>query len=156
MCFWPRTSKAREPRHSLDSVAGEKTVMTIKKACQSEKYQKLSTTPQEIRLVTIEPPSLDSAMRVTLRTVPHAEMKGRYFCLSYAWGSSKDRMPILVNGRKHRVTCNLYSLLRRLQLLPQSKDIWIDALCINQDDLVEKASQVSVMYSLSMSLHDQI
>lgn len=108
-------------------------------------YEQLIPADQEIRLVTIVPSSLDPAVRVNLRTVSHAQVKGKYCCLSYAWGSDNDPMPIMINGHRRLVHCNLYSLLRRLRGSKRNKDVWIDAICIDQEDVEEKASQVSVM-----------
>lgn len=108
-------------------------------------YEILRPAEQEIRLVTIVESSLDPAVRVTLRTVPHALVKGKYHCLSYAWGSSSEPMPIMINGHRRLVHCNLYSLLRRLRASKRNNDVWIDALCIDQDDVEEKAYQVSIM-----------
>ncbi|CZT19403.1 uncharacterized protein RCC_05253 [Ramularia collo-cygni] len=118
------------------------------KTIPSAIYTPLNAAEQEIRLITIAPSSLDSAVRVTLRTVPHALVKGKYHCLSYAWGNNDDPMPIMINGHRSLVRCNLYSLIRRLRASKRATDIWIDALCINQDDKEEKASQVYIMQAI--------
>lgn len=110
-----------------------------KSAC----YEQLGA--QEIRLASIVPSSLDSAVRVRLETVPHASVRGRYCCLSYAWGNTRDRMPIMINEARYLVGCNLYSLLRRLRGSKRNENVWIDAICINQDNAEEKAMQVAIM-----------
>ncbi|KAK3356050.1 heterokaryon incompatibility protein-domain-containing protein [Neurospora tetraspora] len=45
------------------------------------------------------------------------------------------------------VTYNCYSALRRLAYLPVHSDraVWIDSICINQDDIQERNSQVALM-----------
>lgn len=106
--------------------------------------------PGEIRLVSIVPSSLDPAVRVTLRTVPHASVKGNYYCLSYAWGDIEDQMPIKINGVRSVVRCNLYALLRRLRASKRNQDFWIDAICIDQHDLSEKENQVGFMWVSSV------
>ena len=44
------------------------------------------------------------------------------------------------------VTYNCYSALRRLRNSTTPRRIWIDAICINQDDVQERNSQISLMY----------
>ncbi|KAM7214467.1 Heterokaryon incompatibility protein (HET) domain containing protein [Rhypophila decipiens] len=96
-----------------------------------------------------------------------------YKALSYVWGddSEANKRPILVNNAQVRVTLNLTLALRRLRAhhtkdlqnnikntsnskthSANSKDasdeplvIWVDAVCINQSDNDERASQVPLM-----------
>ena len=44
------------------------------------------------------------------------------------------------------VTYSCYSALRRLRNSTTPRRIWIDAICINQDDVQERNSQISLMY----------
>lgn len=70
----------------------------------------------------------------------------RYTALSYVWGSTADPECIFLNGRnKVPVTRNLFKSLKTLRLLKEGRRLWIDALCINQRDHVEKESQVRLM-----------
>ncbi|KAL8947678.1 MAG: hypothetical protein Q9222_006062 [Ikaeria aurantiellina] len=82
----------------------------------------------------------------------------RYTALSYTWGPAKvsDDRPepnpiheqscdILLNGASFSVTSNLRDALARLQLLEPDVLLWVDAICINQDDLAERNSQVNLM-----------
>ena len=68
-----------------------------------------------------------------------------YRCLSYVWGSAKDPKTIDVGGWPYPVTRNLHSALEQLRSRGIREDIWIDALCINQQDDTEKSSQVAMM-----------
>lgn len=43
------------------------------------------------------------------------------------------------------VTQNLHAALKRLRLQNQSRVLWVDAICINQDDTSEKSFQVAMM-----------
>ncbi|RMJ16106.1 hypothetical protein BHE90_003000 [Fusarium euwallaceae] len=82
---------------------------------------------------------------------------GEYETLSYAWGSPSDPLhDILVNGQRYRVRQNLYDVLSqfRTSLRYASRvRLWVDAICINQDDGLERATQVKRMkqiYSIAM------
>jgi hypothetical protein len=73
---------------------------------------------------------------------------GDFAALSYVWGNELDRRNILVNGIVLSVTANLEVALRALAANNEFQGyykIWIDAICINQIDEVERASQVSKM-----------
>lgn len=73
---------------------------------------------------------------------------GDFAALSYVWGNEWDRREILLNGTVFSVTANLEICLRALAADNEFHDrykIWVDAICINQDDEVERASQVIKM-----------
>lgn len=77
-----------------------------------------------------------------------AHLSDRYVALSYVWGSSTDKKTILVNGMEMQVTQNLHIALlqlRKSNWVRRRVNIWIDAICINQDDLDEREMQVKLM-----------
>jgi hypothetical protein len=69
---------------------------------------------------------------------------GDYAALSYTWGQIAPSIPILVNGSVTMVSENLYLALLHLRKREVTR-LWVDAICINQDDFPERASQVSQM-----------
>jgi len=76
------------------------------------------------------------------------QQQDEYTALSYAWGSPSLTTPILLNGHPHHVTLNLASALRHLRHASSSSKkltLWIDAICINQQDDFEKSHQVAQM-----------
>ena len=68
-----------------------------------------------------------------------------YEALSYAWGSAEDKLDIICNGHVVRVTRNLCNALQKMRLPNRSRLVWADAVCINQDDIVERGHQVRLM-----------
>jgi hypothetical protein len=64
-----------------------------------------------------------------------------YQALSYTWGAVKPTVPILCNVQIFEVTKNLYETLLYLRHRGVST-IWIDAICIDQGNLEERAEQV--------------
>jgi hypothetical protein len=73
---------------------------------------------------------------------------GDYVALSYVWGSSDNQREIIVNNCVVTVTKNLEEALRWLRDSPEASAglmFWVDALCINQDDVVEKSREVKRM-----------
>lgn len=76
----------------------------------------------------------------------------RYEALSYTWGSPADPETALVidpNDSSRVGTLeigqNLASALHHFRHHSQPRTFWIDAICINQDDLVERSAQVARM-----------
>ncbi|KAH6714716.1 ankyrin repeat-containing domain protein [Leptodontidium sp. MPI-SDFR-AT-0119] len=71
-----------------------------------------------------------------------------YAALSYTWGSESRPCDIIVDGSNMTVTKNAYLALRDLRSQEQDQVLWIDALCINQDDKDERGKQVQQMRSI--------
>lgn len=72
-----------------------------------------------------------------------------YEALSYTWGGQPKDQVIYANGQKFFITKNAQDAMRQLRPKPgEFKYIWIDAICINQDDISEKSSQVSMMVEI--------
>lgn len=50
-----------------------------------------------------------------------------------------------INGLLKTVMPNLWDALKRMRGVESERILWIDALCINQDDISERSSQVGFM-----------
>lgn len=73
----------------------------------------------------------------------------QYSALSYVWGFKAERSEAIeVRGHGSnkivKITPSLHTALRHFQS-SQTKVLWIDALCINQDDINEQSKQVMRM-----------
>ncbi len=68
-----------------------------------------------------------------------------YIALSYTWGDAKVTKPIFIDGEELQVTTNLHLALVALQARGINTRLWIDAICINQQDNDEKSWQVGQM-----------
>ncbi|KAE9376366.1 HET-domain-containing protein [Stipitochalara longipes BDJ] len=68
-----------------------------------------------------------------------------YQALSYTWGSTENAAEIIIKDCKMSVTENLHSALLHLRLEDIDRILWIDAICINQENLQERAHQVQQM-----------
>ena len=71
-----------------------------------------------------------------------------YEALSYTWGRPNTHFPppfITLNGAKFEVRENLSHALRYLTFNSKDRVLWIDVICINQDDTSEKSHQVQQM-----------
>jgi hypothetical protein len=75
-------------------------------------------------------------------------MWGDYAALSYVWGDPGLTHRVIVNGQVMRVGRNLEIALRALSAQSNFENgfkLWVDAICINQDDFEERGRQVSKM-----------
>lgn len=72
--------------------------------------------------------------------------------MSYVWGDSKDQQVIRVGNSELHVNRNLYAALRQISLSEEVHKhrlkFWIDAICINQNDLDERTTEVKKMYQI--------
>jgi hypothetical protein len=70
-----------------------------------------------------------------------------YDALSYCWGNPKHTVDIYVSHKRIAVTINLNDALHRLRHGPgsQPRTLWVDAICINQEDREEQGHQVQMM-----------
>ncbi|TVY83343.1 Heterokaryon incompatibility protein 6 OR allele [Lachnellula suecica] len=122
----------------------------------SFKYESLDLSKDEIRLVVIEAghstePLTGRIFNVSLDEAP------QYEALSYEWGSpvsdsNEVTGDIEINGQLFQLRPNLYAALRHLRSSANDLTIWIDAICIDQNNIEERNSQVLKMrliYSLA-------
>ncbi|KAF2238378.1 HET-domain-containing protein, partial [Viridothelium virens] len=76
---------------------------------------------------------------------------GDFATLSYTWGVTNDTTSITLNGVEWPVTLSLEAALRALRDLGCFQDrfrLWVDAICINQEDQDERRFQVPKMREL--------
>ena len=118
------------------------------------KYPPLRDPRFEIRLIELQPGLTEDEICCNLiSSLPLTQPI--YECLSYCWGDSKVSRKICVHyddqpyqgifipkTQNLYVTTNLESALRNLRYANSSRLLWIDAICINQRDVHERAAQV--------------
>jgi hypothetical protein len=121
-------------------------------------YRALQTAPNTTRLLQILPgvQGTDIHCLVFDYTLPQDRASGPYEALSYVWGDITETRQIFIRDASptepHQetlahlnVTMNLYAALQRLRDLFIPRLIWIDAVCINQEWMEERAAQVLFM-----------
>lgn len=111
------------------------------------RYRILEKSRREIRLIEILPAERSETVECRLRPVSLDELDEvvPYEALSYSWGSVFQTHGILLNGEPCEVRKNLYHALIQLRDAETSRFLWIDALSINQFDIIERNEQVQMM-----------
>ncbi|KAI1493946.1 heterokaryon incompatibility protein-domain-containing protein [Biscogniauxia mediterranea] len=100
------------------------------------------------RLLVIHPGLLDEPLRTELIMTTLDESENRYEATSYTWGSAEGPLYITCNGFQLRIQRNAFDMLRDLRLPDEPRKVWIDAVCIDQSSLSERAAQVSIMHRI--------
>jgi len=99
----------------------------------------------EIRVVELHPGPDDIPLSFTLRQHHLGSEDCRFETLSDCWGDPTDRSIIICNDTPFSVTKSLFGALKALRQEADPRTIWIDAICINQEDIDERNAQVQLM-----------
>lgn len=152
-----------EPRHVGDVSPIEKTPVRLPCVIQEAEALPLDLPPinadTQIRLITLLPAEDHSEggkdmdpIQCTLQVCSLTQAP-EYEALSYTWGQMLRHLPISVLGsdddsnrieRSLLATPQLQMALRRLRRATPRR-LWIDQLCINQEDKEERGAQVQRM-----------
>ena len=98
----------------------------------------------DFRLLVIEPGGLNDEISCTLFHTAF-QRKPQYRALSYPWGNNNMTHSVRIRNEVLPVTANLHMALKRFRLPDQQLTLWIDAICINQQNEREREQQVQVM-----------
>ena len=109
---------------------------------------------RHIRLVTVYP-GVGEEIKCSLRPCCLDEPERPvYVALSYVWGDPDLVEAITCDNATLRVTKNLKTALRYLRHTTETRVFWIDAICINQKDIVERNSHVQSMKEIYSSAQE--
>jgi hypothetical protein len=103
-----------------------------------------------IRVLILEPGSFGQPVTGSIEHILD-DSNCAYDALSYVWGKTKSDQLIYLKSRlptlakEMLISTNLYAALQRLRYPKSSRRLWVDAICINQNDMAEKSSQVEKM-----------
>jgi Heterokaryon incompatibility protein (HET) len=114
-------------------------------------------TSTSIRLIDLELGEEDSDIIMSIDTYNLPDPP-QYAALSYTWGNplvypyvaERPSRTVWIDKKPFLVTPNLYDALNhwrgwKLEIGTANTLLWIDAICINQDDLLERNHQVGLM-----------
>jgi hypothetical protein len=126
------------------------------KATTLFEYIPLNPNRRRIRLVTLLPGNWQDDIHCEMTTVKFGKRMPKYEALSYVWGGTKATRDIRVNDERFLIGKNLWIALRRLRMPHSLRFLWIDAICINQQDDNEKSRQVAMMKNIFQSCDEVI
>jgi hypothetical protein len=141
-----------------DELRGLQTGGNLFQGAGPFQYQSLSTSEPEIRLLMLmgkDHSYHDIGYAITC-SLFHTSISNlpRYCALSYTWGDVSDPVhSIMIDGQEFRVRENLWQALNRAQRPTGTEVIWVDAICINQEDNNERSEQVRMMRTIYEEAH---
>jgi len=124
---------------------------TLAPDCNMSKYcySPLPSEHDTIHLLHLMPNEDETApIQCQLFKYPLQRLDNRihlYEALSYVWGDPCNTLPIFVEEHSFPVMVNLHAALSRLRDQFLQRIIWVDAICINQNNEKEKSQQIQLM-----------
>lgn len=147
----------RAPTSTLESRHKPRNMSADLPKYKYEPLKPASCDDGEMRLLTLLSGLESSSIRCRLDHVP-LNTREKYHALSYTWGDPKsnDRTipvsgdpdsihAITINGRRAMIGYNLGAALLQLRHVEKDRVLWVDALCIDQNNDGEKSEQFRVM-----------
>jgi hypothetical protein len=104
---------------------------------------------RSIRLLHIDEGNKDDPIQGSFEEV-ELDLSVAYYALSYTWGSGEAVESIHIQDNVLSVLPNLFDALKKLRAHKYTP-IWIDRICINQEDSDERTSQVMLMRDVYQS-----
>lgn len=116
-------------------------------------YSPLDSSRRQIRVLQLQSGHYEDVVKGTFLVT---QLSGRqvranagsnvlYEATSYTWSDSNVKVSLLLNGQNFEAPASVVHALRALRSPTMRQKFWIDALCINQDDLDERSQQVAIM-----------
>ncbi|KAG4439012.1 hypothetical protein IFR05_005528 [Cadophora sp. M221] len=121
------------------------------------RYTSLKNPESDLRLIQIASGQHGEDLKCTITVhSKHSLRRTKYNALSYTWGDVAVKVSITLNGKFFFVTPNLEGALRNLRCLTPAErgkqlPLWVDAMCINQNDIEERDDQVRRMKDIYQS-----
>ena len=122
----------------------------------AKEYQYEQLPDQHVRLLALHPGQFESEICLSLACVLlNIDRPPSYHALSYVWGDTdRTKCVNIVPGEEQyiqRITDNLYTALKYLRSTEQVRTLWIDAICIHQENVEERSAQVARMADIYRS-----
>jgi hypothetical protein len=133
---------------SLEQMMGSEEPSSHKSTSQAQldpfRYTSIPIGHKTIRLLLIYPRPPEGAMKCALFQGPLSSAP-RYEAISYCWGSSDRDSEITVNGQSLMVPSSSLRVLKVRSSFWEPKLVWIDSVCIDQNNDAERSRQISFM-----------
>jgi hypothetical protein len=137
----------------MTMTAPSEPIRRVRRFRRSQLYSALPSSGSFIRLLDILPGDHDKFLECNLR-VASLRSQLSYMAVSYAWvdervdSSSQEEVSIICNGESISISSNLHSALLTFRSTTRILPLWVDFLCINQQDIQERNQQVGMMRSI--------
>lgn len=96
-------------------------------------------------------PNFDRTLYDLPKRAVFSENKPKYEALSYTWGSTDKPVTAYVLGQTTttmKIGASLATALRQLRYTDKPRILWIDSICINQNDIPERSHEIERMRNI--------
>ena len=111
---------------------------------QQFKHTPLADPAHQFRVVKITSSSDKNTIRCRLSLTSIQNADGSYYALSYLWGPEQPTFDVQIDGKAFQVRENLWHFLERAQTRFPNVPFFIDAICIDQVNILERNKQVQM------------
>ena len=107
-------------------------------------YESLGEGEDSFRVLQLFPDDDGSKIRTQL---VKAKMSAAptFYAVSHCWGPAGDEVEVLVNDQSVLIRRHLWLCLQQMRRHNRFPFLWVDALCISQDDAAERNRQVRLI-----------
>ncbi|KAJ3539484.1 hypothetical protein NM208_g5207 [Fusarium decemcellulare] len=147
---WVNIVREGSLKLTFESTEGQASANEAAKQDNSRHYKR-QLQDDEIRLLVVKPGLFGEPIRAKFLYTNLGE-KPEFEALSYCWGDAPEEAEILMSSEKgdvdatpFRVRSSLAAALQRLRYETKTLTVWVDAVCIYQNDRDERSRQVAMM-----------
>ena len=140
--------KRKQSRNALSPLSPVPQLVVPQPASNSYSYNRLQL--DETRLLELRCGQRDAPLSGEIHHI-NVERSPPYYALSYVWGSAIKGYTLETSQGPIGITASLCSALRRIRKSDEVMYVWVDAVCINQEDDHEKASQIRMLPNIFQS-----
>jgi len=116
---------------------------TSRQPCPAHNHHPL-TAPYQIRLLRLNSELEEGQIQCFLVRFD-LQLLPRFEAISYTWGSGPAAYAIMCVGQQLQVRRNFFDVLVIFRCPDSLRNLWVDAVCINQEHGLEKSNQVQLM-----------
>ncbi|KAI0379294.1 heterokaryon incompatibility protein-domain-containing protein [Hypomontagnella monticulosa] len=110
-------------------------------------YEPIDRAKRQIRLLELSPGTKDEPIHGELK-IANLGDNPDFDAVSYVWGDPTPCFTVIVNHKLLKVPASSHKLLVGMRDRHQSMTLWIDSICINQEDVLERGHQVRFMHAI--------
>jgi hypothetical protein len=109
------------------------------------KYASLHQDAPSFRLIKVLRGGGQSPLKCNFRVAYLDHVEEEYDAVSYAWGKMVRNRPIVIGDQRFLVSAIVEDILMRLRDPQRDRFLWLDLICIDQDNNDERRLQVNRM-----------
>jgi Heterokaryon incompatibility protein (HET) len=143
-CFVLLRRKLFNINYSTSSISFFSVSPINSKSAPRSRYQYTNLqNERNIRLLAVYQDE-DGNLIGELISKPLDTAKG-FTAISYTWGEEKETHELSINGHKHLISRNAHEILHYFATSVDNSLLWIDTICVDQNDDKDKSQQVRLM-----------